>query len=139
MIEFNAAGAFGALRDCWRNYLHRRIQQLEDAFAGGHGRLQDVVFFAEVHDGAEEAQSVLDEGDQHAQFGRSAHQAECEQRLPIKAHGDTGHGNASHHADAAEPDHAGNRYRGENIDRGIVKRVSQDRVFVGVHVAAINL
>jgi len=47
--------------------LHRRVEQLEDAFAGGHCGLQDVVFFAEVHDGTEESQSVLDEGDQHTQ------------------------------------------------------------------------
>src|SRR5271157_475817 len=92
VIELYAAWAFGMLGHCGRNYLHRRIQQLEDAFAGGHGGLQDVVFFAEVHDGAEEAQSVLDEGDQHAEFGRSAHQAECEQRVPTETYGNTGHG-----------------------------------------------
>ena len=42
------------------------IEELEEALGGGHGGLQDVVFVGEVLDGAEEALSVLDEGDQNS-------------------------------------------------------------------------
>ena len=35
------------------------VEQLEDAFAGGHGGLQDVVFVAQVLDGTPEALRVL--------------------------------------------------------------------------------
>src|SRR6202035_598351 len=37
VIKFNSAGALGTLGLSGRNYLHGRVQQLEDAFAGGHG------------------------------------------------------------------------------------------------------
>ena len=47
------------------------VEQLEDALAGGHGCLQDVVFVAEVLDGAEEALRVLDEGDEDAEGDRA--------------------------------------------------------------------
>ena len=60
-------GPSGASVTAGETTSHGRVQQFEDAFARGHGGLQDVVLFAEVHDRAEEAQSVLDEGDQHAQ------------------------------------------------------------------------
>ncbi len=100
--------------------------------------MQNVVFLAEVHDRTEEAQRVLDERDQHAQFCDCANQAEGDQRLPIKTHGDAGHGNVPHHAGAAEPDDAGYRDRRENIDHGVVERVGKDRVLVRVHVAAID-
>ncbi len=43
------------------------VEELEDALAGGHGGLQDVVFVAEILDGAEEALRVLDEGDEYAE------------------------------------------------------------------------
>src|SRR5580700_6466740 len=138
VIEFDAAGTLWTFRYRRRNYLYRRVEQFEDAFAGGHGRLQDVVFFAEVHDRPEEAQSILDEGDQHAQRRHRGHQAEGDQRFPVETYGNTGHGNASHDLAAPEPDYAGDRDGGENIDRRVVKRVGQDRVFVGFHVAAID-
>ena len=41
--------------------------KLEDALGGGHGGLQDVEFFAEVLNRAEEALRVLHEGDEHAE------------------------------------------------------------------------
>ncbi len=39
----------------WRNDFGLGVQELEDAFARGHGGLQDVVLFAQVLDGTEEA------------------------------------------------------------------------------------
>jgi len=42
------------------------VEELEDALGGGHGGLQDVVFVAEILDGAEETLRVLDEGDEDA-------------------------------------------------------------------------
>jgi len=100
--------------------------------------LQDVVLFAEVHDGTEEAQSVLDEGDQHAQRSYGRHQAECDQCLPVETHGHAGRRNIPHHVAAAEPDHAGNRDGGEYLDDWIVNRVRHDRVFERVHVIAVD-
>ena len=46
--------------------------KLEDAFGGGHGRLQDVEFFAQVLNRPEEALRVLHERDQHADGDRAA-------------------------------------------------------------------
>ena len=43
------------------------VEELEDALAGGHGGLQDVVLLAEVLDGPEEALRVLDEADEDAE------------------------------------------------------------------------
>ena len=62
VAEFDAVDAvardgMGGLDD-----LRRGVEQLEDALAGGHGGLQDVVFVAEVLDGPPEALRVLDEG-----------------------------------------------------------------------------
>src|SRR5207302_2842795 len=111
VVEFDATSAFGALRHSGRDYLHGRVQQLENALAGGHGRLQDVVFFAEVHDWTEKPQSVLDEGDQHAQRRHRRHQAKCNQRLPVETYCDAGHGSVAHYVAAAEPDDAGNGNR----------------------------
>ena len=45
-----------------RSNLRRSIQQLENPLAGRHGRLQDVVLFAEILNGPEEALGILDEG-----------------------------------------------------------------------------
>ncbi len=67
VVELDTAGALGLRSHRRRNYFHRSIEQLEDALAGCHGGLQNVVFLAEVHDGTEKALRVLHEGDQNAQ------------------------------------------------------------------------
>ncbi len=72
VIELDSARACRFLRHRRRNDLHRSIEQLEDAFARRHRRLQNVVLLAEVHDRAEEALRVLRERDQNAErSGRS--------------------------------------------------------------------
>src|ERR1700728_509982 len=45
---------------------------------------------------------------------------------------------AAHHILATDPDDARNRDRGEKVDDRIVHGVGQDRVFVRVHVAAVD-
>ena len=45
---------------------------------------------------------------------------------------------AAHHSLSAEPDHAGNRNCGKEIDDRIVNRVGHDCVFVGIHVATVD-
>ena len=55
MVELDAAAARRLLRDRRRRDFDLRIQQLEDAFAGGHRRLQDVVLLAQVLNRTEEA------------------------------------------------------------------------------------
>ncbi len=64
-LDARAAVALSGMRR--RDDFRRGIQQLEDALAGCHGRLQDVVFFAQVLNGAEEALRILNECDQHAE------------------------------------------------------------------------
>ena len=54
---------------------HRRVQQLEDALGGRHGRLQDVVLLAQILNGPEESHAVLEKGHQHAE--RAARRREC--------------------------------------------------------------
>ena len=56
----NARGAAG-------DVMERRVQQLEHALTRRHRRLQDVVFFAQVLNGAKESQPVLEERDHHAE------------------------------------------------------------------------
>src|SRR6266852_8197215 len=51
------------------------IEELEDALGGGHGGLQDVEFFAEVLDGAEEASGIHGEGGQLAEGERGGEHA----------------------------------------------------------------
>jgi len=84
--------------------------------ARSHGRLQDVVLLAQVLDGPEEALRVLHEGDEHAERG-----------------------GAGEHAQASEPDDAGDRRRREHFDHGIVNGVREDGVLERVHVGAVDL
>ena len=93
----------------------RGIEQLEDAFAGGHGGLQDVVLVAQVLDGTPEALRIHVECGQHAD-------------------GD----GAGEDAESATPDDEGDGDRGEDFDRGVVERVGEDRVFERDHVQAVD-
>src|SRR5690348_896966 len=115
MIELNAARAYSFAGKLGREDVNRRIQQFEDAFTGSHGRLQDVVFVAQVLDGAEESLGVLHESGQHAKSDRIAKRAE-----------------------AAEVDDHGNGGAGKNFHHRIVERVSHDGVFIGVHVLGVD-
>ena len=67
VAELDAAGAVACDGMRGRDDGRFGVEQLEDALAGGHGGLQDVVFVAEVLDGPEEALRVLDEGDEDAE------------------------------------------------------------------------
>ena len=67
VVELDAARPFRRLGLSGRDDLGRRVEQLEDALARGHGRLQDVVLLAQVLDGPEEALRILHEGHQHAE------------------------------------------------------------------------
>src|SRR3989454_10442337 len=69
IAEFDfAAGLFEFQRLLRRSNRHGLVEQLEDALGGGHSRLQDIEFFAEVLDGTEETLRVHHEGDENAQF-----------------------------------------------------------------------
>ena len=117
MVELDASGAFGNLSASAGETISAwRVEQLEDALAGGHRRLQDVVLLAQVLDGAEEALRVLHEGHQHAE----------------------GDGVADDLV-AAEPDDAGDGDRRQHFDHRVVDRVGQDGVLEGVHVGAVDL
>ena len=95
--------------------LRRRVQQFENALAGRHGGLQDVVLVAQVLDGPPEALRVLDEHGQHADGDRSAE-----------------------HAEAAAPDHQRDGDGGEHFNGGVVEGVGEDGVFKGDHVLAVD-
>ena len=116
MIKFNAARTFWLLRDCGRSDLHRRIQQLKNTLAGSHGRLQDVVFLAEVLNGPEESLRVLDE---------------CRQNSD-------GSG-AANYVVATKPDDTRNGDRGKDFDHGVVDGMGHNGVFEGVHVAGVDV
>ena len=96
--------------------LRRGIEQLEDALARGHGGLQDVVLVAQVLDGPPEALRIHVEHGQHADGHR-----------------------ARQHAEAAAPDHQRDGHRRQQIDRRIVERVGEDRVFERDHVLAVDV
>src|ERR1035441_10242993 len=66
VAELYGAGAVAGDGIGGRDDDGRGVDELEDAFGGSHGRLQDVVFLAEVLNGAEEALRVLDETDEDA-------------------------------------------------------------------------
>ena len=63
--------------------------------------------------GRKKRSAYCDERDQHAERSRGRDQVERDQRLPIELDGNAGGDDAAHHVAAAEPDHAGNRDRGE--------------------------
>src|ERR1035441_4024539 len=71
VAELYGAGAVAGDGIGGRDDDGRGVDELEDAFGGSHGRLQDVVFLAEVLNGAEEALRVLDETDEDADGDRS--------------------------------------------------------------------
>ena len=67
MAELDARTASPSRGCGGRDNFRLRIEQLEDALAGGHRGLQNVVLVAQVLDGPEEALRILDERDQHAE------------------------------------------------------------------------
>ena len=72
VAEFDVAARSGKSQRSFRGRRGQRlVEQLEDALAGGHGRLQDVEFFAEVLNRAEEALRVLHEGDERSDRHRA--------------------------------------------------------------------
>ena len=91
------------------------IEQLEDALAGGHGGLQDVVLVAQVLNGPPEALRVL---------------LNMASTPMVTVPGE--------HAEAAAPDHERDGDRRQEFDRGVVERVGKDRVFERDHVQAVD-
>ncbi len=55
----------------------RLVEQPEDAFGGGHGRLQDIELVAQILDGLKEALRVLHEGDEHADRDRAGQRSQA--------------------------------------------------------------
>jgi hypothetical protein len=92
------------------------IEQLENALGCGHGRLHEVVFFAQILNGPEESQAVLKEGHHDADLKR-----------------------ASTHAKSAVGEQQRQRQHSEKLRDGIKPAIGDDRVFVGFHVVAIDL
>ena len=115
VAEFDAVGAVARARMRGAHNFRLGIEQLEDALAGGHGGLQDVVLVAQVLNGPPEALRVHVEHGQHADGDR-----------------------AGQHAESAAPDHQRNGNHREQIDRRVVERVGKDRVFERDHVLAVD-
>ncbi len=72
VVELNAAGSGRCLGNRRRSNLDGRVQQLENAFAGCHRRLQNIVLLAEILNGTEEALRVLDESSEDANRSSAA-------------------------------------------------------------------
>ena len=120
VIELNPPGPDRCLRHRGRGDLGRSVQQLEDAFAGRHRRLQNVVLLAEILNRPEEALRVLDESRARDTDGGEVRvQRECT-------------------VIAAKPDHARDRSRRQNFHHRVVNGVRHDRVFEGFHVDGVH-
>ena len=118
VVELDAAGTLGVFGDRGRSDLGRRVEQLENALARRHGRLQDVVLFAEVLNGPEEALGILNEGDQHAKTVRQRPRMHV--MLPP---------NQMTQAIAID---------GKNFHHRVIDGVRHDRVFERVHVDGVH-
>src|SRR5258708_27109749 len=59
--------------------------------------------------------------------------------MPAEFQCQTFNGSASDNVVAAKPDHAGNRDRRKNFDRGIVDGVGHDRVLERVHMTTVDV
>src|SRR5580704_11324383 len=94
------------------------VEQFEDALAGGHRRLQDVVFVAEVLDGAEEALRVLDEGDEDAE-GHGGEDGVAQS---------VGNAQVAEDGVAAKPDDESDGGGAKELDDGVIESVGKDRV-----------
>ncbi len=96
--------------------LNRGVQQLEHALGRGHGRLHDVVLFAQILDGAEKSHAVLEEGHHHADLE-----------------------SAAAHAESAVSQQQRQSQHSEKLGDGIEPAVGDDGVLVSFHVIAIDL
>ena len=115
VVELDASRAVRSLRNLRRNNFRLCVEQLKDALARRHRRLQNVVLLAQVLNGTEEALSILHEGHQHAERHRIANDL-----VPAK------------------PDDARNRRGRKNFDHRVVNRVRLDCVLVRIHVRAVD-
>src|SRR6185437_11806190 len=145
VLELDAAGAIAPARICRRGDPGRRIEQFEDALGRGHSSLQDVVFVAEVLDGAEKALRVLDEGDEDTECD-SASESEvrcrpgggkeeyvCSQPLTMRFD-ELG----TQHRTAAEPDDKRNGERAEELNDRVVECVGEDGIGPGPLVLSVD-
>ena len=116
VIEFDGGGGLRKSRRLGGRLNQRgSVEQLEDALGGGHGRLHDVVLFAQVLDGAEESQAVLEEGNHHADLN-----------------------GAAAHSKSAVGEQQRERQHAEKLGDRIKPAVGGDGVLVGFHVVAID-
>ena len=81
---------------------------------------------------------VLHEGDQDAERCGRDYDVEGDDGVWVEFERDTFHEDAADHFLAAPPDHASDRDRREDFNGRVVEGVGHDRVFEGVHVAAVD-
>jgi hypothetical protein len=118
------------------------VDELEDALAGGHGGLEDVVFFAEVLNGTEEALGVLDETDEDADADDVAEDAPVSDvaagwdQIPVMR--DPGESDGVEDGDAAAPEDEGDGGGGEELDDRVVPGVGEDGVGPGAFVLGVD-
>ena len=118
IAEFDfAAGLLELQRLLRRSNRHGLVEQLEDALGGGHSRLQDIEFFAEVLDGTEETLRVHHEGKENAEIEPGGTGEHVQPAIPIQQR------------DGRKPQPFHHRIKqGESEDGGLV----------GVHVGAVQ-
>src|SRR5208282_1347715 len=138
VVEFDSAGAVGLLCDSGGDDIYGRVEQLEYPLARRHRGLQSVVLLAKVHDGAKKSLGIVGESDQHTQRRRRRDHVKGHERVGIKFDTYTLGDDVADNILAAEPEDAGNRNRRKEINRRIVQRIGQNRVFVRVHVGAVD-
>ena len=133
VAEFDASGLVSWDGVCGGDDLGGGVEQVEDALAGSHGGLEDVVFVAELLDGAEEALGVLDEGDEDTE-GDGAEEARSagEQRMGFQQGGVVEDGGAT------APEDEGDGGGAEELDDGVVEGVGEDGVGPGLLVLVVD-
>src|ERR1700761_8343936 len=108
-LELDTARAITGASVRRRSDVRRFVEQFEDAFGCRHRRLQDVVFVAEVLDGAEEALRILNECDENAESDYVSEYAKVHDatvgRNEIAVVRDPGEHRGVQYSAATEPDH----------------------------------
>src|SRR6185312_746377 len=137
MLEFDSARAMRFFCDRRRGDFHRSIEQLEYAFTGGHGGLQNVVLVAQVLDGTEEALRVAHKGDQNAER-RDRGDCMNHRQVVDELQSDRGDRPLVKDSIASEPDDAGNGDVRKNFNDRVIKGVGEDGVLVRLHVAFVD-
>src|SRR4029077_3890231 len=139
VIKLNPSGSSRNSGNRRRCDLHRTVQQLEHALAGRHCRLKNVVLFAEVLNGPEEALRVLDEGRENTNAHKCTDHVKGKKTLTREFRSDTAYSQAANDVIATKPDYAGDGDRLQDFHDRVIDCVRHNRVLESLHVDGVYL